>query len=79
MAGLDAEMLELILSTLRKCADKRLTLDYLLALDHDDEFPREVLKELYDPNTLGLHLLIIPDHLHAKLSRDPARLAAHAG
>src|SRR5512136_2680026 len=61
MSGLDAETLELILSTLRKYADKRLTLDYLVALDHNDEFPREVLKELYDPNTLGLHLLFIPE------------------
>ncbi len=61
MSGLGAETLELILSTLRKYADKKLTLDYLLELDHHDEFPREVLEELYDPNTLGLHLLFIPE------------------
>ena len=61
MAGLDAETLGLILSTLRKYADKKLTLDCLLALDHNDEFPHEVLKELYDPNILGLHLLFIPE------------------
>ena len=61
MAGLDTETLDLILSTLKKYADKKLTLDYLLALDHNDEFPHEVLKELYDPNTLGLHLVFIPE------------------
>jgi alkylation response protein AidB-like acyl-CoA dehydrogenase len=61
MAGLEAESLDLILSTLRKYADKKLTLDYLLALDRNDEFPHAVLKELYDPNTLGLHLLFIPE------------------
>jgi alkylation response protein AidB-like acyl-CoA dehydrogenase len=61
MAGLDAETLELILSTLRKYADKKLTRDYLLALDRDDEFPHEVLRQLYNPNTLGLHLLFLPE------------------
>ncbi len=61
MPGLDVETLDLILSTLKKYADKKLTLAYLLDLDRKDEFPREVLKELTDPNTLGLHLLFIPE------------------
>src|SRR5512141_1866081 len=61
MTGLDAQTLEQILSTLRKYADKQLSLDYLLALDHNDEFPHAVLHALYDPNTLGLHLLFIPE------------------
>ncbi len=61
MDGLDGETLDLILSTLKKYADKKLTLDYLLKLDHEDCFPHDVLKELYDPNTLGLHLLFIPE------------------
>ncbi len=60
MAGLDAETLELILPTLGKNADKKLTLAYLLALDRNDEFAHAVLKELCDPNTPGLHLLFIP-------------------
>ena len=79
MAGFDAEMLQLILSTLRKYADKRLVLDYLLALDHKNELPREVPKEPYDLNTLGLHLLFIPDHRHTKRYRGPARLVARVG
>ncbi len=61
MDGLDGETLDLILSTLKKYADKKLTLEYLLKLDHEDCFPHDVLKELYDPNTLGLHLLFIPE------------------
>jgi hypothetical protein len=60
MAGLDADTLELILSTLGKYADKTLALAYLLALDRNDEFPYEVLKERHDPNTLGLPPLSIP-------------------
>ncbi len=61
MAGLDADSLELILSTLKKYAEKKLTPGYLLDLDNQDQFPHEVLKELYDPNQIGLHLLFIPE------------------
>jgi alkylation response protein AidB-like acyl-CoA dehydrogenase len=61
MAGLDAGTLELILSTLKKYAERKLTPRYLLDLDCQDQFPHEVLKELYDPHQLGLHLLFIPE------------------
>lgn len=60
-AGLDSETREMILDTLRKYAERKLTTDYLLTLDHEDRFPEEVLKELYDPMQLGLHLLFIPE------------------
>jgi hypothetical protein len=58
MAGLDAETLELILSTPGKCADKRLSVAYRPGLDRTDEFPHEVPKELYDSNMIGLQLLL---------------------
>lgn len=61
MAGLDNETREMILDTLKKYAERKLTNEYLLQLDHDDQFPHEVLKELYDPMQLGLHLLFIPE------------------
>ncbi len=61
MAGLDKETREMILDTLHKYAQRRLTNEYLLELDHKDEFPHEVLQELYDPMQLGLHLLFIPE------------------
>ncbi len=61
MAGLDHETREMILDTLKKYADRKLTADYLLELDHEDRFPQEVLEELYDPMQLGLHLLFIPE------------------
>ena len=61
MAGLDKETLEMILDTLKKYAERKLTNEYLLELDHKDEFPRQVLEELYDPMQLGLHLLFIPE------------------
>ncbi len=60
MAGFDADTLDMVLSTLQKYADKKLTDDYLLELDHKDEFPQEVLHYLYGPQ-LGLHLVFIPE------------------
>jgi alkylation response protein AidB-like acyl-CoA dehydrogenase len=61
MAGLDQDTRELILSTLRRFAERQLTTEFLLELDKNDHFPREVLQALYDPNQLGLHLLFIPE------------------
>jgi alkylation response protein AidB-like acyl-CoA dehydrogenase len=61
MAGFDADTLDMVLSTLKKYAQNELTDDYLLGLDHDDEFPAKVLKELYDPMQFGLHLVFIPE------------------
>ncbi|MEJ2752660.1 MAG: acyl-CoA dehydrogenase family protein, partial [Chloroflexota bacterium] len=61
MAGLDNENRDMILDTLRRYAEDKLSNDYLLKLDHDDEFPQEVLTELYDPMRLGLHLVFIPE------------------
>jgi alkylation response protein AidB-like acyl-CoA dehydrogenase len=61
MAGFDADTLDMVLSTLNKYAQKELSDDYLLELDHNDEFPTKVLKELYDPMQFGLHLVFIPE------------------
>lgn len=61
MAGFDADTLNMVLSTLNKYAQKELSDDYLLDLDHNDEFPMKVLRELYDPMQFGLHLVFIPE------------------
>jgi len=61
MAGFDADTLNMVLSTLNKYARKELSDDYLLELDHNDEFPMKVLRELYDPMQFGLHLVFIPE------------------
>lgn len=61
MPGLDTETRDMILDTLKQYAHDKLTPEYLIALDHNDEFPTKVLHELYDPNTVGLHLLFIPE------------------
>lgn len=61
MPGLDKETREMVLDTLRKYAHDKLPPEYLIRLDHDDEFPMQVLRELYDPRHLGLHLVFIPE------------------
>lgn len=61
MPGLDKDSREMILGTLTEYAKRKLTPEFLLTLDHNDEFPREVLRELNDPAQIGLHLLFIPE------------------
>lgn len=61
MPTLDKETRDMVLETLKKYAERKLTLEYLLELDYKDEFPHQVLEELYDPSQLGLHLLFIPE------------------
>ena len=61
MSRLDEETLETILSTLRDYAADELTPEVLLRLDHDDEFPMKVLRDLYDPSRIGLHLLFVEE------------------
>jgi alkylation response protein AidB-like acyl-CoA dehydrogenase len=61
MGRLDAEVLDQILSTLEEYAEKNLPPATLLEIEHKDEFPEKVMKDLYDPGQIGLHLLTIPE------------------
>ena len=61
MARLDAEMLDQILTTLREYAEKNLPPARLLEIEVGHEFPEKVMKDLYDPAQIGLHLLTIPE------------------
>jgi alkylation response protein AidB-like acyl-CoA dehydrogenase len=61
MARLDAEMLDQILTTLREYAEKNLPPARLLEIELGHEFPEKVMKDLYDPGQIGLHLLTIPE------------------
>jgi alkylation response protein AidB-like acyl-CoA dehydrogenase len=51
---------KLMTDSLRQYAKRKLPYDLLRELDAKNEFPLEILKEMYDPNILGLHLLLIP-------------------
>ncbi|MBN1336585.1 MAG: acyl-CoA dehydrogenase family protein [Deltaproteobacteria bacterium] len=63
MGSLDAETLDAVIETLDHYAKNALTDPTLLELDARDEFPHEVLKALYDPATIGLHLLFLPEEV----------------
>ena len=61
MGRLDAEVLDQILSTLKDYAEKNLPPEVLLEIEREDVFPAKVMKDLYDPGQIGLHLLTIPE------------------
>ena len=63
MGQLDTEILDQILETLNDYAEKQLTAETLLEIERKDEFPEKVMKDLYDPTQIGLHLLTIPEDL----------------
>src|SRR3954452_20678486 len=61
MVGLDTDTLDMVLTTLSEYAERKLKPEFLRDLDAKDEFPHQVLKELYDSNQFGLHLIFIPE------------------
>src|SRR5215211_7096546 len=61
MIGLDTETRDMVISTLQDYAQRKLKPVYLRELDEKDEFPAQVLKDLYDPDQFGLHLMFIPE------------------
>ncbi|MBU2530691.1 MAG: acyl-CoA dehydrogenase family protein [Elusimicrobia bacterium] len=60
MASMDTLSRELMLDSLRNYAKKNLTHEFLKEMDDKNEFPTEILKEMYDQSILGVHLLLIP-------------------
>ncbi len=61
MASIDAISRGLMLDSLKEYAKRRIPYDLLRELDEKNEFPAEILKEMYDPSVLGVHLLMIPE------------------
>jgi len=60
MTTIDAVSRGLMLDSLREYAKRKLPFDYIRELDRENEFPAEILREMYDPGVLGVHLLLIP-------------------
>ncbi|RLF58815.1 MAG: acyl-CoA dehydrogenase, partial [Thermoplasmata archaeon] len=61
MARFDREIRELILESLREYRKQNIPDEYLLELDRTGEFPKEALKDMYDHEKLGIHLVLIPE------------------
>ncbi len=58
-AGLDRETLNLVLDTIKDFAADKLPDSYLLELDHKDEFPEPIVRQMLAE--LGVSLLFIPE------------------
>ncbi|NBB87715.1 MAG: acyl-CoA dehydrogenase [Bacteroidetes bacterium] len=60
MKGLDKDTLDLLLKTIRDYAADRLPDEKLLQLDHDDEFPLDIVREMCG-DQLGIQLIFIDE------------------
>lgn len=58
--GLDPETRGMVLDTLKEYAKKNLTPKILAELDEKNEFPAEIMKDLYDENKVGINLIMLP-------------------
>jgi len=61
MASMDSISRNLMLDSLKEYAKRRIPYDLIRELDEKNEFPAQILKEMYDRDTLGVHLLMIPE------------------
>lgn len=60
MPQLDPITRNLMLDSLKEYAKRRLPYEFLRELDRKNECPIEILREMYDPSVLGIHLVAIP-------------------
>lgn len=60
MASMDSISRNLMLDSLKEYAKRRIPYDLIRELDEKNEFPAEILKEMYQHDVLGLHLLMVP-------------------
>ncbi|MBT6714888.1 MAG: acyl-CoA dehydrogenase, partial [Elusimicrobiaceae bacterium] len=60
MKKIDSMSRNLMLESLKRYAQKHISFDFLREHDAENKFPAELLKDMYDPKVLGVHLLLIP-------------------
>lgn len=61
MAKNDLTTRNLMLDSLKQYAKNRLSHEFIREHDAKNEIPLDILKEMYDRDTLGVHLLLIPE------------------
>lgn len=61
MVGLDQETRKMVVETIRAYGQKKLPHSKLIEFDSKNEFPAEIMKELYDPNQVACNLIMIPE------------------
>lgn len=60
MPVIDKISRKLMIDSLRQYAKRKIPYDLIRELDAKNEFPIDILKKMYDPEILGVHLLLIP-------------------
>lgn len=60
MSQVDMVSRSLMLNSLKQYTKKNLSNDLLQELDHKNEYPTAIIKDLFDPNVLGVNYLLIP-------------------
>jgi alkylation response protein AidB-like acyl-CoA dehydrogenase len=58
--GLDAETLNMLLAAIGEFADRNLSTELLLRLDHEDSCPEDLVRQMCGDD-LGIHLLFVPE------------------
>lgn len=61
MAGMDSTTRNLMLDSLKEYARLHIPFDLLRECDEKNEFPAHLLKQMYDPEILGVNLLLLPE------------------
>ena len=61
MAKNDLITRNLMLDSLKQYAKNRISHEFIRQHDAKNEIPLEILKEMYDHDVLGVHLLLIPE------------------
>ncbi|UCD91331.1 MAG: acyl-CoA dehydrogenase family protein [Desulfobacterales bacterium] len=60
LKGLDSEMREMVVDTVRQLKDRLLTREKILEFDKNEFFPEETIREMLSPE-IGLQLIFIPE------------------
>ena len=61
MAKNDLTTRNLMLDSLKQYAKNRISFNFIREHDAKNEIPLDILKEMYDHDVLGVHLLLIPE------------------
>jgi alkylation response protein AidB-like acyl-CoA dehydrogenase len=61
LAAFDRETRELMIESLEEYRKRNLQDERLIEIDREGDFPVEGLKEMYDHDVLGIHLVLIPE------------------
>lgn len=60
MASMDTVTRNLMLDSLKEYAKRNIPFDFIREHDQKNEFPEKILRAMYEPDVLGIHLLMIP-------------------